>query len=92
MRVVFTPDGWNDYCWWQEQGPAELAKVTLLINDARRQPFTGLGKPEPLGHELRGYWSRRIDREHRLVYRVAGKRPEQMIEILQCRWHYKRSS
>jgi toxin YoeB len=65
-----------------------LARVNDLINDCRRSPFKGLGKPEPLRGDLQGWWSRRINTEDRLVYRVTGKPPDQALEIAQCRFHY----
>ena len=65
-----------------------LQRVNGLIAEARRRPFQGIGKPEPLKGNLKGWWSRRITGEHRLVYRVAGQGAEQALEILQCRWHY----
>ncbi|MBP0466897.1 Txe/YoeB family addiction module toxin [Roseomonas sp. PWR1] len=89
MRVEFTDEAWADYLDWFAQDGATLARINALIEDARRQPFAGLGKPEPLKGPLTGCWSRRITREHRLVYRVAGKAGEdQRIIVLMCRYHY----
>jgi toxin YoeB len=88
VRVAFTPDGWRDYLHWIENDAKILATVTRLIEDARRAPFVGLGKPEPLKRELAGWWSRRITAEHRLVYRVEGRGDDQHITIAQCRHHY----
>jgi toxin YoeB len=88
VRVTFTPRGWEDYVFWQGEDAKTLRKLTLLIQDCRRDPFTGLGEPEPLKHQLRGWWSRRISQEHRLVYRVAGSGDDQRLEIAQCRFHY----
>ncbi len=88
MRVAFTPDGWRDYRHWIENDAKILAAVTRLIEDVRRSPFAGLGKPEPLKRELAGWWSRRITAEHRLVYRVEGQGDAQRITIAQCRHHY----
>lgn len=88
MKVLFSDDGWVDYLWWQSRGTAELNKLNTLIENCRRSPFIGLGKPEPLKRQFAGYWSRRITGEHRLVYRVTGKDLDQQIEILQCRFHY----
>lgn len=65
-----------------------LARLNALIHDARRSPFRGIGKPEPLRDTLSGWWSRRIDGEHRMVYRIAGKGEDQVAEIMQCRYHY----
>jgi toxin YoeB len=75
--------------YWVREDPKVAAKIMALIHHARRHPFTGLGKPEPLKGEHKGWWSRRISAEHRLVYRVAGTGAAQAIEIAQCRFHYK---
>jgi toxin YoeB len=89
VRVLFTESGWNDYLHWVHTDQDMLDRLNRLIEDTRRAPFTGLGKPEPLRRELSGWWSRRITGEHRLVYRVTGQRGEdQRIEIAQCRHHY----
>ena len=88
MRVHFTELGWEDYLHWSSHDRDLLQKVNVLIEDCRRSPFKGLGKPEPLKHVLAGWWSRRIILEHRLVYRVAGAGDDQRIEIAQCRYHY----
>jgi toxin YoeB len=90
VKVAFTPQGWADYLHWQEQDRAILARVNELIRDASRTPFTGIGKPEPLVGSLKGWWSRRITREHRLVYRVVGIGDGQSLEIVACRFHYRR--
>jgi toxin YoeB len=80
---------WADYLHWAESDQAVLARLNALIEAARRTPFQGPGKPEPLRGDLAGWWSRRITGEHRLVYRVAGKAgTDQRIEIVQCRYHY----
>ena len=89
MRIHFTADGWADYLHWARAEPVIHRRLNDLIEDARRNPFTGLGKPEALKGDLSGWWSRRITAEHRLVYRVHGKRGEdQRVEIAQCRFHY----
>lgn len=88
MKVLFTPLAGADYVHWQAADTDGLAKVKALIENTRRQPFTGLGKPEPLKGAFSGFWSRRITGEHRLVYRVAGTGEDQRIEIVQCRYHY----
>jgi len=89
MKVHFTDGGWDDYQYWIRNDQAMLGRVNAVIEDARRRPFKGLGKPEPLKGELSGWWSRRISTEHRLVYRIAGKRGiDQRIEIAACRYHY----
>lgn len=91
MRLCFTPGGWSDYQHWVDTDRAVLGKVNALIEDVRRRPFAGLGKPEPLRGDLAGWWSRRITGEHRLVYRVQGKAGlDQRIEIAACRYHYGR--
>jgi toxin YoeB len=80
---------WANYLHWADTDRAMLARLNALIEDTRRTPFQGLGKPEPLRGDLAGWWSRRIAGEHRLVYRVAGKAAaDQRIEIVQCRYHY----
>lgn len=88
MKVHFTADAWADYRHWQDADRAILDRLNALIEDTRRSPFKGLGKPEPLKGPLSGWWSRRITGDHRLVYRVAGQGPEQRIEIAACRYHY----
>ena len=88
MKLVWTEDAWADYLYWQAEDPKALAAINALIKDIRLNPCKGLGKPEPLKHNLTGWWSRRIMLEHRLVYRVSGVNYEQ-LEIAQCRFHYK---
>jgi toxin YoeB len=88
MKLLWTEDAWEDYLHWQQADPKVLTAVNTLIRDIAREPFKGLGKPEPLRHDLAGWWSRRITGEHRLVYRVSGKGAAQQIEIAQCRYHY----
>ena len=85
MRVVFTPHGWDDYRHWQTADRAILTRVNRLVDDARRDPFAGIGKPEQLKHALAGAWSRRSTDEHRLVYLVDGDD----LVILQARFHYE---
>ena len=85
MRVVFTPHGWDDYTHWQTTDRNILKRINRLIDDARRDPFTGIGKPEQLRHALSGTWSRRITEEHRLVYLVDGDD----LVIVQARFHYE---
>ena len=89
MKLLFATRAWDDYRTWAEEDAKLRAKIDLLIADTLRSPFKGLGKPEPLKSELSGWWSRRIDDEHRMVYRVTGKGDEQVLEILQLRFHYK---
>lgn len=88
MKLTFTSAAWADYVQWQADDAAVLARINLLIAECLRHPFSGTGKPEPLGGNLAGWWSRRINREHRLVYRVTGKGEAQALEILSCRYHY----
>jgi toxin YoeB len=89
VRLGFTPRGWADYLYWQESDRTLLARINELIRDAMRTPFTGIGKPEPLLGDMKGWWSRRITQEHRLVYRVRGSGDEQTLEIASCRFHYR---
>jgi toxin YoeB len=88
LNLLFTPNGWADYQHWIETDRIMLARLNELLRDVRRDPFKGLGKPEPLKGDLSGWWSRRITQEHRLVYRVVGKGEAQQIEVVACRQHY----
>lgn len=88
MRLLWTKGAWSDYLYWQDNDPILHARVNSLVRDIERSAFTGIGKPEPLKGDLSGYWSRRIDSEHRLVYRVIGKGAERRLEIIRCRYHY----
>ena len=88
MKIAWTEHAWQDYLHWQQADEKILVSINALIRDIKRDPFRGLGKPEPLKHELHGWWSRRISGEHRLVYRVSGKRGDQQLDIVQCRYHY----
>lgn len=85
MRLVFTPIAWEDYVHWQSADRAVLKRINRLLEDVMRDPFVGVGKPEPLRHALAGAWSRRIDEEHRLVYLVDGTD----LVVLQARFHYR---
>jgi len=82
--LEFDPAAFEDLAWWIEQDRAQALRVIRLIREMQHDPFTGIGKPEPLRHEFSGCWSRRITEEHRLVYQVQ---PEK-IRILACRYHY----
>ena len=84
MRLVFDERAWEDYLYWLAQDQKLLQRINALIKECSRTPFTGTGKPEPLRGQLTGWWSRRITREHRLVYRPDGER----LLIAQCRLHY----
>ena len=88
MKVQFSTRAWQDYLYWQAEDRNVLERVSRLIEECRRTPVRGTGKPEPLRGELSGWWSRRITLEDRLVYRISGKGDAQKIEILQCRYHY----
>ena len=84
MKIIFLSTGWEDYLYWQNTDKSILKKVNALIKEVERMPFEGSGKPEPLKHNLAGWWSRRINLEHRLVYKIENE----AIVILQCRYHY----
>ncbi len=84
MKLIFSEHAWNDYLYWQKTDKKILKRVNLLIKDAQRSPHDGIGKPEPLKHALSGYWSRRINDEHRFVYKVSGN----SMLVAQLRYHY----
>lgn len=84
MDIVFTSRCWEQYQYWQKTDLKMLEKINLLIKDTLRNNYKGLGKPEPLKGDLKGFWSRRIDHEHRLVYRIE----QNQLQIVQCRYHY----
>ena len=84
MRLVFSREAWEDYLYWHKTDRKMVERIHELIKDACRTPHSGIGKPEPLRHVMQGYWSRRIDQEHRFVYKVAG----QVMLIAQLRHHY----
>ncbi len=86
MRLMWLQGGWAEYLHWQEHDRKTLDRVNELIRDTLRNPFAGTGKPEPLKSNLRGWWSRRITQEHRLIYRVDGD----TVIIMQCRFHYEK--
>ena len=88
MKVVFDEEAWEDYLHWQTTDPKIAARINVLIRECQRHPFVGTGKPEPLRRNMAGWWSRRSDREHRLLYRVRGSGDAQTLEIAQCRFHY----
>lgn len=88
MKIVWTPSAWEEYVQWQKEDQKILGAINDLIKDIQRSPFKGLGKPEPLKHQLQGWWSRRITGDHRLVYVVSGKGNDQQLIIAQCRYHY----
>lgn len=84
MKVIFSEQAWEEYLYWQKIDKKLLYRINELIKAIMREPFTGIGKPEPLKHSLIGYWSRRINDEHRLVYKVEGD----SLLIAQCKLHY----
>ena len=89
MDISFTSNGWEDLEYWIDNDPDTVTRIKDLIKSIRQDPFRGLGKPEPLRYDLKGYWSRRITSEHRIVYKVSGtKGVDQKCVILQCRYHY----
>jgi toxin YoeB len=85
MKLVFQENAWQDYLWWQAEDRRTLKRINALIEDVVRNGNSGIGKPEALRHGLRGYWSRRITDEHRLVYRIVGDE----LRIVACRYHYE---
>jgi len=86
MKITFTPEAWQDYLYWQKYDKKVLRRINELVKDISRQPFFGIGKPEPLKYELQGFWSRRINQENRLVYRMT----DTTIEIISVRYHYNK--
>lgn len=88
MITCFSSRAWEDYLALLHEEPKALRKLNGLIEECKRHPFKGTGKPEPLKENLKGFWSRRISQEHRLVYRVTGTGDAQVLEIAQCRFHY----
>ena len=88
MKLLWTDTAWQQYLHWPNVDSKILLRINELLKEAQRDPFKGTGRPEPLRHQLKGWWSRRITEEHRLVYRVTGKGEEQVLEIVSCRFHY----
>lgn len=84
MRIIFSEIAWEDYTSWQTEDKKMLKKINDLIKAIKSNPFEGIGKPEPLKYDLAGFWSRRIDREHRLVYQIQDKN----LLIYSCKYHY----
>lgn len=84
MKYVFTELSWEDYLFWQKNDKQKVKRINELLKDISRNPFEGIGKPEPLKFKYAGFWSRRIDEEHRLIYRVV----DDEIQIAKCRFHY----
>ena len=85
MKLTFSSKAWSNYLYWQKTDQSMITRINRLIKDIQREPDTGIGKPEPLKHSLSGYWSRRINDEHRIVYKVLGDQ----IFIAQLRYHYE---
>ncbi len=85
MKLIFSSKAWTDYLYWQKTDKARVKRINALIKHIQRNPFDGIGKPEPLKHGLSGYWSRRINDEHRIVYKLT----EDNLLIAQLRYHYK---
>ncbi|WDE96376.1 Txe/YoeB family addiction module toxin [Lentisphaera profundi] len=88
MIKKFSDDAWDDYVYWQTQDKKTLKRINLLIKDTERDPFSGIGKPEPLKHNLSGSWSRRIDEKNRMVYRIKKEGDQEILEIAALRYHY----
>jgi toxin YoeB len=84
VKLIFSEQAWEDYLYWQKADRKVLERVNTLIRDIQREPFGGIGKPEPLKHDFAGYWSRRINDEHRIIYKVR----EDSLLIAQLRYHY----
>lgn len=84
-QLVFSATAWEEYLSWQATDAKQLRRINLLIKEIMREPFGGIGKPEPLRHALQGFWSRRVDSEHRIVYRLVGAQ----LWIAQLRYHYR---
>lgn len=82
--IAFKGEGFDDYVYWQNQDRKTLKRINQLLRDIDRSEYSGIGKPEPLKHKLQGWWSRRIDEENRLIYRIQGNE----IQVLSCRFHY----
>jgi len=84
VKLIFSEQAWEDYLYWQKTDKQLLKRINILVKDIKRSPFQGIGKPEPLKHALSGYWSRRINDEHRMVYSVH----EETLLLAQLRYHY----
>jgi toxin YoeB len=84
MKLIFVDESWEDYLYWQKTDRKILERINNLVKDISRNPYSGLGKPEPLKYKYKGFWSRRITEEHRLIYRVV----DDEIHIAKCRFHY----
>ena len=85
MLICWSEHAWQDYIYWQKQDKTILNKINLIIKDIKRSNFEGIGSPEPLKHNWSGYWSRRINKEHRIIYKILS---DKELVIAQCRYHY----
>lgn len=91
MNILFSKTAWEQYLNWQKEDPKIVVRIHELLKVIQRDLFKGIGKPEPLRQNLKGYWSRRLNSEHRLIYRIVGKKDEgQRVEVLTCRYHYNK--
>jgi len=89
MNIEFTPHAWEEYQYWVQTDKVVESKIAKLLKEIQRHPFKGSGKPEALKHSLKGFWSRRITGEHRLVYKISGKKgADHKCSVVQCRFHY----
>lgn len=84
MKYIFAEQAWEDYLYWQKCDQRKIKRINAMLKEIARMPFDGLGKPEPLKHKYSGYWSRRIDAEHQLIYRVEAD----SVLVAKCRYHY----
>jgi toxin YoeB len=84
VKLIFADEAWDDYLYWQKQDKKMVERINKLIAEVGREPFSGVGKPEPLKHALSGYWSRRINDEHRMIYKIEGS----SLLLAQLRYHY----
>jgi toxin YoeB len=84
MKLIFSENAWDDYLYWQKIDQKIMKRINTLIREIQRSPFDGIGKPEPLKHDFSGYWSRRIDDEHRIIYKIE----KNSVLIVQLRYHY----
>jgi toxin YoeB len=84
VKLIFADEAWEDYLYWHSRDRRMVERINKLINEVKREPFAGVGKPEPLKHALSGFWSRRINDEHRMVYKIEGGAPL----LAQLRYHY----
>lgn len=90
MRIKYTTEAAEHIAYWREKDQKVIIKIKALLDNIKDMPFEGIGKPEALRYNLQGYWSRRITKEHRLVYKISGTKEEQVCEVYSCRFHYDR--